>query len=564
MKKHKLLFGIGLFVATLLGALTISRGNAFAATKTWDGGGADDKFSTGANWDGDTAPANGDSLVFPMDTIFSGDCSADLTFNNDLDSNSITLSGISTSGAKPSGCYSYINVTGNNFKLSGDFSPLESYQVNLGVGILADGDITIKNAIFNYGEPVLDIGNHTVTVIDGVLYSVSGTGTLILDSVSQGGGGGGCLSLPYSHPVASDSPSFSGNIVVQGYQPLFVTSRANDIANKASSISFVGGNSGLYLVTDNGSDMTFNKDFTINGGSINVIQAKGEDCITPAANTTVNLSGVVTVGASTNVSLDHANLKFGGVLNGKDNLQVQPGGSGSVTYPDGSSVNSEMRVVTISKLEDCSNVYNAQSANNKVLVDFDCSESILGTVDYPFQVKGILGGTGKIGGYSKILAGGVIAPGHSPGTLTVGNIEWVEGGIYEFEIGKDGGDQIIANGTVTLGNGTLKVLRFEDYVPKANDVYTIIANDGSDALTGTFKDLPEGATFTNSDGGVYKISYKGGDGNDVTITVVTAPKVPNTGFAMLKNNPLLTLLATTGSALAIAFVARKTTIKKQA
>ena len=48
--------------------------------------------------------------------------------------------------------------------------------------------------------------------------------------------------------------------------------------------------------------MTFNKDFTINGGSINVIQAKGEDCITPAANTTVNLSGVVTVGASTNVS----------------------------------------------------------------------------------------------------------------------------------------------------------------------------------------------------------------------------------------------------------------------
>ena len=89
MKKHKIVIGIGLFVATLLGALTISRGNAFAATKTWDGGGADDKFSTGANWDGDTAPANGDSLVFPMDTIFSGDCSADLTFNNDLDSNSI-------------------------------------------------------------------------------------------------------------------------------------------------------------------------------------------------------------------------------------------------------------------------------------------------------------------------------------------------------------------------------------------------------------------------------------------------------------------------------------------
>ncbi len=560
-----MLFGIGLFVATLLGALTISRGSAFAAVKTWDGEGADDNFSTGANWDGDTAPANGDSLVFPMDTIFSGDCSADLTFNNDLDPNSITLSGISTSGEKPSGCYHLINVTGNDLKLSGNFSPLESTHMYVGVGIIADGDITIQNVIFNpMGEPILDIGSHAVTVIDTSLYSVSGTGALILDSVVQSGGGGDCLSIPYSNPVLDDSPNFSGSIVVQGYQALMVTPRANDIANKASSVSVVGGNSSLWFITDKGSDMTFNKNFIIDGGRVRLSQAYGEDCATPATNTTVNLSGVVTIGASTKVYLDHANLKFSGTLNGKDNLQVQPGGSGSVTYPDGSSVSSEMEVVTISKLEDCSNVYNAQSANNKVLVDFDCSESILGTVDYPFKVKGILGGTGKIGGYSKILAGGVIAPGHSPGTLTVGDIEWEEGGIYEFEIGKDGADQIVANGTVTLGNGTLKVLRFEDYVPKANDVYTIIANDGSDAVTGTFKDLPEGATFTNSDGGVYKISYKGGDGNDVTITVVTAPKVPNTGFAMLKNNPLLTLLATTGSALAIAFVARKTTTKKQA
>lgn len=201
MKKHKLLFGIGLFVATLLGVLTISRGNAFAATKTWDGGGADDKFSTGANWDGDTAPANGDSLVFPMDTIFSGDCSADLTFNNDLDSSSISLSGISTSGARPSGCYHYINVTGNDLKLSGDFSPLEFYLIQLGVGIIADGDITIKNMSFTYGsEPELNIGNHTVSVIDGYLNSVSGTGTLILDSIQEGASGAGCFSSPF-HPL---------------------------------------------------------------------------------------------------------------------------------------------------------------------------------------------------------------------------------------------------------------------------------------------------------------------------------------------------------------------------
>ena len=34
------------------------------ATFTWDGGGTDDKWSTAANWVGDKAPRDGDSLVF--------------------------------------------------------------------------------------------------------------------------------------------------------------------------------------------------------------------------------------------------------------------------------------------------------------------------------------------------------------------------------------------------------------------------------------------------------------------------------------------------------------------
>jgi autotransporter-associated beta strand protein len=49
----------------------------------------------------------------------------------------------------------------------------------------------------------------------------------------------------------------------------------------------------------------------------------------------------------------------------------------------------------------------------------------------------------------------------------------------------------------------------------------IIRNDGSDAVFGTFNGLPEGATF-NSGTNVYRISYVGGDGNDVTLTRVLA------------------------------------------
>src|SRR5262245_54450636 len=39
---------------------------AVPAVATWDGGGADNKWTTAANWAGDVAPKGGDELVFPL------------------------------------------------------------------------------------------------------------------------------------------------------------------------------------------------------------------------------------------------------------------------------------------------------------------------------------------------------------------------------------------------------------------------------------------------------------------------------------------------------------------
>ena len=53
--------------------------------------------------------------------------------------------------------------------------------------------------------------------------------------------------------------------------------------------------------------------------------------------------------------------------------------------------------------------------------------------------------------------------------------------------------------------------------PAIGDTFTIINNDGSDAVTGTFDGLAQGATIT--DGNVtFTISYTGGNGNDVVLT----------------------------------------------
>jgi hypothetical protein len=47
---------------------------------------------------------------------------------------------------------------------------------------------------------------------------------------------------------------------------------------------------------------------------------------------------------------------------------------------------------------------------------------------------------------------------------------------------------------------------------------TVIKNGGSGRVSGTFDGLPEGATLTTA-GTSYHISYAGGDGNDVVLTV---------------------------------------------
>ena len=61
----------------------------------------------------------------------------------------------------------------------------------------------------------------------------------------------------------------------------------------------------------------------------------------------------------------------------------------------------------------------------------------------------------------------------------------------------DNYDQLQVTGTVTLGN-TLTVSIGNAFTPIADQQFKIIDNDGSDPVSGTFKDLPEGSS---ADGG---------------------------------------------------------------
>jgi len=174
--------------------------------------------------------------------------------------------------------------------------------------------------------------------------------------------------------------------------------------------------------------------------------------------------------------------------------------------------------------------------------------------------KSRLKGTGTVGTVA-LENGGTVAPGLSPGILNTGNLSMVAGSTYDFEVGGlTAGtqyDQIKVTGSVNLGSGTLNTILYNGFVPAVGQSYTIIDNDGTDAVVGTFAGLPEGTTVT-VDGHHFKVSYVGGDGNDVTLTVVSVPSVPNTGVQQLATkNPILIIALGLVSAVSLIVVAAR-------
>ena len=53
----------------------------------------------------------------------------------------------------------------------------------------------------------------------------------------------------------------------------------------------------------------------------------------------------------------------------------------------------------------------------------------------------------------------------------------------------------------------------------AGSTTTVIKNTAATPISGTFANLPDGATITSGNN-TFQVSYEGGDGNDLTLTVV--------------------------------------------
>jgi autotransporter-associated beta strand protein len=144
--------------------------------------------------------------------------------------------------------------------------------------------------------------------------------------------------------------------------------------------------------------------------------------------------------------------------------------------------------------------------------------------DVTVKANGSVRGDGQVG--SLLVESDGVArpdssvPGHHGGDLQAASANFLPGGILSLALcgphPTGGNDSLLVSGPVTLG-GTRLSSGFQ-HAPREGDVITLIRKSVPGAITGTFNGYPEGVMRTLGDIPVV-MSYIGGDGNDVTLTV---------------------------------------------
>jgi autotransporter-associated beta strand protein len=153
-------------------------------------------------------------------------------------------------------------------------------------------------------------------------------------------------------------------------------------------------------------------------------------------------------------------------------------------------------------------------------------------------LAGTLGGSGSVAGPVSVASGAFISPGNSPGILGTGDLALAGGSTYLVDVDGaavgTGYDQISVTGLADV-SGSLLVVDLTFPSTSATPYY-ILANDGADAIVGTFASV-NGAAFTDNGNGTF--SATDGLGNQFTVTYTaefdTLTPTPGAGNDVLLN-----------------------------
>lgn len=215
-------------------------------------------------------------------------------------------------------------------------------------------------------------------------------------------------------------------------------------------------------------------------------------------------SGIVLPGIHTlTVGTNGLNTSFDGLI--EDNGSLIKVGSGTLTLTG-------------------ANTYTGGTTVSEGFLRID-NKAGSATGSGPVQVTGgTLGGGGTTSGDTTVGggAGGSIAPGSGATTLSVeGALNFEADGSYVWRVKTraNKADQVVAKG-VTISDGALfNTIAINNAQIPPGTTFTAIANTAATPINGTFANLVDNGTFVLGDN-TFQVSYEGGDGNDLTLTVV--------------------------------------------
>jgi len=384
----------------------------------------------------------------------------------------------------------------------------------------ADSTFTNNSVLFFLDSSTA--GNGTFTNSGGGFVNfrtgtpAAGNGTFINPGGTVSGDGGGLI--VFNAGTAGNAIFTNNGGAVSGALPgetLFNPGDAGSatlIANSGSG----GGDGGLIVFSSAGGVSTGGtaRVEVFGNGNLDISQQSAAGLTTGS----IEGSGLVFLGArnlavgTNNLSTDFSGLIKDGGIGGGTGGSLTKTGTGTLTL-SGANTYSGTTTVSAGTLL-VSNTTGSGTGTGAVTVN-----------------AGMLGGSGVIAGPVTIGAGNgagaTLAPAggtQKQATLTSQSaLIFKADATYTYTFRAKGNksrtDRVVALG-VTINSGA--IFAFQGTAQgtlQAGLVLTVISNTSATPISGTFANLPDGAIVT-ANGNNFQASYKGGDGNDLTLTVL--------------------------------------------
>jgi autotransporter-associated beta strand protein len=509
----KTLFFVTLILLELLGSV------AYAGSGTWLLNPINNDWNTAANWSSNTVPNSfNDTASFAVSQATSVSLSS-----------SVAVSGISfTAGAD---AFTVSALPGTNMQF------------------LGDGIANLSGVEQNFVSPVSggSSGNYVFSPLDFNQTTITGLVTFTQEARNAPEGDTGFVQFS-GGAIAGDATFHNLGATVAGgvggRTDFFYSNTSADqatiINEGATAAGAIGGASSFLISSPSAGNATLIANAGSNGGGGGTFTFK-DDSRGGTARAELFGNGYLDLGAENNLTFSIGSIEGDGqVYLGRVNCSVgsnglnttfsgvlHPGAPGGIGNGTGALTKIGSGTLTLTG----ANLYTAgTTVTAGTLVVSNTTGSGTGTGSVAVNT-GTLGGSGIISGAVTVGtgsgSGAFLAPaygGKKQLTLTIqSSLTFNADSTYTYTFkakrNKSKTDKVVANG-VTINNGAIFNLSgTAQGTLTQGTVLTVIKNTAANSIAGTFSNLSDGVIVAVN-GNKLQADYQGGDGNDLTLTVV--------------------------------------------